>query len=90
MAETRLANAEPRPIRWGAIAQLVFCVLCAVFLLVRCVIVIYRGYYRVGRNGQSSAVIASQQPLLFYGSLAVWAAIGVIVFVWAIRRFRAM
>jgi predicted metal-binding membrane protein len=88
MAETRSAKAERQPRRWGAAAQLVFFVFWAVFVLVRCVIVMHRGYYRLGRNAHRGAVIASQQPLLFFGSLSIWAAIGLIVLVWAIRRFR--
>jgi hypothetical protein len=89
MAERRFANADPQPIRWGAIAQLVFFVFWALFILVRSAIVIHRGYYQLGRNHHGPAVIASQQPLLFYGSLGIWAAIAAIVLVWAIRRFRA-
>jgi hypothetical protein len=50
----------------------------------------HRGYYRLGRNANGASVIASQQPALFFGSLGIWAAIGVIVLVWAIRRFRGM
>jgi hypothetical protein len=90
MAETRSAKADPQPIQWGAFAKLVFVVLWAVFILVRCVILIDRGYYRLGRNGHGPAVIASKQPVEFYGSLGFWAAVAIIALLWAIRRFREM
>jgi hypothetical protein len=90
MGETRSANAEPRSIPWGAVAQLVFFVCLALFMLVRCVIVMSRGFYRLGRNADGVAVIASKQPVEFYGSLIFWAAIAVMMLVWAIRRFRGM
>jgi hypothetical protein len=56
--ETRSTKVDPRPIPWRAIAQLVFFVLCALFVLVRCVIVARRGFYRLGKHANGATVIA--------------------------------
>ena len=88
MDETRSANPDPQPLPWRAVAQLVFFAFWAAFILFRCAIVIHRGYFRGGNQANGPMVIASQQPLMFWGYLAFWAAIAVIVLLWAIRRFR--
>jgi len=85
MSETRSTKAEPQ--RRGGFGP-VFFACWALFILFRCVIVIHRGYYRLGRHADGSMVVASRQPVEFYGSLAFIAAIAVIVLLWAIRRFR--